>query len=58
LREALEQNDVHYKIDVFPDADHGFTQPSGPAYNHEAAEGAWEGTLELLRRRLTVRGRI
>jgi carboxymethylenebutenolidase len=40
LREELERNHVRYKIDVFPDADHGFTQPSGPAYNREAAEGA------------------
>jgi carboxymethylenebutenolidase len=52
LREQLERHGVDYRIDVLPDADHGYTMPDRPAYNHDAAERAWAGTLELFRRQL------
>ncbi len=48
LREQLERHDVAHRIDVMPDADHGYTMPDRPAYNPEGAERAWAGTLELL----------
>ncbi|HTT27021.1 MAG TPA: dienelactone hydrolase family protein [Solirubrobacteraceae bacterium] len=52
LREQLVRGGVEHRIEVFPDADHGYTMPDRPAYNHDAAERAWAGTLELLRERL------
>jgi carboxymethylenebutenolidase len=52
LREELERHNVPYGIEVFPAAEHGYTMPHSPAYNREAAERAWEGTLALLARRL------
>jgi dienelactone hydrolase len=48
LREQLESHHVPFRIEVIPNADHGFTMPGMPAYNREAAEQAWAGTLELL----------
>lgn len=54
LREELEQHHVPHVIEVFPDAEHGYTMPHSPAYNQAAAERAWEGTLELLARRLPL----
>jgi carboxymethylenebutenolidase len=52
LREQLEQHGVQHKIEVLPDAEHGYTMPDRPAYNHDGAERAWAGTLQLLRSRL------
>jgi len=53
LRERLEQHGVMHRIEVLPGAEHGYTMPGMPAYNREAAERAWAGTLELLGERLT-----
>ncbi|HUA02624.1 MAG TPA: dienelactone hydrolase family protein [Solirubrobacteraceae bacterium] len=52
LREQFVHYGVEHRIEIFPDADHGYTMPDRPAYNHDAAERAWAGTLELLRERL------
>jgi len=52
LREQLDEHGVAYRIDVLPDAEHGYTMPDRPAYNRDAAERAWAATLELLRARL------
>jgi carboxymethylenebutenolidase len=52
LRAQLEQHGVSHRIEVLPGAEHGFTMPGRPAYNPEAAERAWAGTLELLNERL------
>ena len=52
LREQLEQRGVAHRIDVLPGAEHGYTMPGRAAYNPEAAERAWAGTLELLGERL------
>ena len=49
LREQLEAHGVTHRIEVIPEADHGFTMPGMPAYNEAAAERAWAGTLEVLR---------
>jgi carboxymethylenebutenolidase len=56
LREELEQHGLPHTIEVFPDAEHGYSMPHSPAYNRAAAERAWEGTLALLARRLPVAG--
>jgi carboxymethylenebutenolidase len=52
LREQLERHGVKHRIDVLAEAEHGYTMPDRPAYNRDAAERAWAGTLELLRERL------
>jgi len=52
LREQLEQHGIQHRIDVLPDAEHGYTMPDRPAYNRDAAERAWTETLELLGQRL------
>jgi carboxymethylenebutenolidase len=52
LREQLDEHGIEYRIDVLPGADHGYTMPDRPAYNHDAAERAWAETLELLSRQL------
>jgi carboxymethylenebutenolidase len=52
LRERLERHGIWHRIEVLPGADHGFTMPGMPAYNREAAERAWAGTLDLLASRL------
>jgi carboxymethylenebutenolidase len=52
LRDQLERHHVAHRIEVLPGADHGFTMPGMPAFNRQAAERAWAGTLELLGSRL------
>jgi carboxymethylenebutenolidase len=52
LREQLERHDVEHRIDVIPGAEHGYTMPGRAAYNPQAAERAWAGTLELFGDRL------
>ncbi len=52
LREQLESHEIEHTIEVIPAADHGFTMPGMPAYNADAAERAWAGTLALLKSRL------
>ena len=48
LRERLEAHSVTHRIEVMPEADHGFTMPGMPAYLEAAAEQAWAGTMALL----------
>ena len=52
LREQLDEHGIDYRIDVLSGADHGYTMPDRPAYNRDAAERAWSGTLELFSRQL------
>jgi carboxymethylenebutenolidase len=52
LRERLEQAGVSYRIEILPGAEHGFTMPGRAAYDEQAAEQVWAGTLALLRERL------
>jgi carboxymethylenebutenolidase len=56
LQEALDRNHITYRIDVLPEADHGFMMPNHPAYNRDAAEHAWKETLDLLRRAVPASG--
>jgi carboxymethylenebutenolidase len=48
LREQLEVHGVEHRIEVIPQADHGFTMPGMPSYHEAAAERAWAGTLAVL----------
>ncbi len=52
LREQLERHDVPHRIEVLPGAEHGFTMPGRAAYDPDAAERVWAGTLELFGERL------
>lgn len=52
LREQLERHGVPHRIEIIPEADHGFTMPGSPAYDEQAAERAWTGSLQVLGDRL------
>ncbi len=52
LREQLEEHGIEHRIDVLPGAEHGYTMPGRAAYDPDAAERAWAGTLELFGERL------
>ena len=42
---ALAEADVEHEVEVYPGAAHAFANPSGQAYDAEAAEDAWTRTL-------------
>jgi carboxymethylenebutenolidase len=48
MRRLNKPTSVH----VYPDANHGFANPSGQAYNAVAAEDAWQRTLAFLQENL------
>ena len=50
--EALAKLRKDYEIHIYPDAQHAFANPTGNAYDAEAAEDAWQKTLEFLGRKL------
>jgi carboxymethylenebutenolidase len=54
FEDALERLRKDYDIHIYPGAERAFANPSGDAYNAEAAEDAWEKTLEFLGRNLTA----
>lgn len=54
FEDALERLRKDYDIHIYPGAEHAFANPTGDAYNAEAAEDAWEKTLEFLGRNLTA----
>jgi len=51
--DAVEPLD-HVEIEVFPGADHGFTWPGWPNYDHHAASGCFGKTLALFETHLKV----
>lgn len=51
---ALEQLRKNYTIHIYPGADHAFANPTGNAYNADAAEDAWQKTLDFLDLHLSV----
>lgn len=51
---ALERLRKNYEIHIYPGAGHAFANPTGKAYNAEAADDAWQRTLEFLHRHLAV----
>lgn len=52
LKEALEKNNVPYRLDIWPGTEHGFCFPERPLYKADAAEAVWEKVFDLYRRRL------
>lgn len=53
---ALERLRKNYEIHVYPGANHAFANPSGNAYNAEAAEDAWQKTIDFLNTHLVAAG--
>lgn len=49
---ALERLRKDYEIHIYPGADHAFANPTGDAYDRDAAEDAWEKTLGFFNRTL------
>ena len=50
--DALARLRKDYEIHIYPGAEHAFANPTGDAYNAEAAEDAWQKTLTFLNRTL------
>ena len=48
FRGALRDLGKRYEVLIYPDAAHGFANPSADTYNADAAEEAWDKTLEFL----------
>lgn len=51
---ALNRLRKNHTIHIYPGAEHAFANPSGNAYDAEAAEDAWQKTLEFLDLHLSV----
>jgi carboxymethylenebutenolidase len=45
---ALARLRKNHTIHIYPDAEHAFANPTGNAYDADAAEDAWQKTLEFL----------
>jgi carboxymethylenebutenolidase len=51
---ALDKLGKDHTIHVYPGADHAFANPTGANYNRDAAEDAWQKSLEFLAQNLKV----
>lgn len=49
---ALKENDIEYKAHIYPNVKHGFHNNSTPRYDENAAELAWERTIDFFRKKL------
>lgn len=49
---ALKEHGKTYEAHIYPDTNHGFHNDSTPRYDKEAAELAWDRTLDWFRRHL------
>jgi carboxymethylenebutenolidase len=49
---ALKEQGKEYKAFVYPDANHGFHNDTTPRYDREAAELAWQRTIDFFRENL------
>lgn len=52
IEEAMRQHGKIYEKVIYPDSDHAFHNDTGPRYNPEAAQDAWQRTIAWLRRYL------
>jgi len=52
LPQDLDKAGINYRIETYPDTDHGFAFPQRPAYNKDAAERHWERIFDLFERNL------
>jgi len=53
FKDALERLRKDHEVYIYPNAEHAFANPTGNAYDPEAAEDAWQKTLTFLGRTLT-----
>lgn len=52
FHQALKSLNKHADINIYPEANHAFANPSGTRYNKEAAEDAWKKTLAFFAKHL------
>ena len=52
IEEAMLQNNKIYEKVIYPNTDHAFHNDTGPRYNPEAAQDAWNRTLQWFERYL------
>ena len=50
---ALQENNKEYSAHLYPDVNHGFHNDTTPRYNWEAANLAWQRTLDFFKEKLT-----
>lgn len=50
---ALKKNGIEYSAFVYENANHGFHNDTTPRYDREAAELAWERTIDFFKKHLT-----
>ena len=50
--EALKKNEKEYTAYMYPDVQHGFHNDTTPRYNKEAAELAWQRTIDFFKEKL------
>ncbi|MDT7830063.1 dienelactone hydrolase family protein [Pricia sp. S334] len=50
---ALKEHGKEYKAYVYPNANHGFHNDTTPRYDREAAELAWQRTIDFFKEKLT-----
>ena len=51
---ALDRLDKDHTIHIYPGAGHAFANPTGENYDRDAAEDAWQKSLEFLAQKLSV----
>lgn len=49
---ALQENNKEYSAHLYPDVQHGFHNDTTGRYNYEAAQLAWDRTIEFFREKL------
>lgn len=49
---ALNTHNGVHEVYIYPNAGHGFANPENPSYNKEAADLAWQRTVDFLNRTL------
>ena len=50
---ALKAANIEYKAYIYPEVNHGFHNNTTPRYNKEAADLAWQRTMEFFQKKLT-----
>jgi carboxymethylenebutenolidase len=54
FRQALQNLEKNYDIEIYPGVGHAFANPTGTNYNAEAAGKAWEKTVAFLDSHLSI----
>jgi carboxymethylenebutenolidase len=53
LRQTLDENQIDFQLDIYPDTEHGFCFPQRTGcYAEEAAEDVWKRSFEMFARQL------